>query len=88
MIRLVEGGGESGTEEEARGLVITPEQAHVRARLAELRAEHRALDAAVEALGEATASDQIQLMRLKKRKLQLKDQITHLEDQLTPDIIA
>lgn len=88
MIRLVEGGGEETPDDDARGVVIAPEQAHIRAKLAELRAEHRALDAAVEALRDAAASDQIQLMRLKKRKLQLKDQISHLEDQLTPDIIA
>ena len=58
------------------------------ARLVRLRQEHRDLDAAIEALRAAPASDQLQLARLKKRKLRLKDEIAILEDQLIPDIIA
>ena len=50
--------------------------------------EHRDLDAAIEALRATTAPDQLQLARLKKRKLRLKDEICVLEDQLIPDIIA
>jgi hypothetical protein len=53
-----------------------------------LREQHRDLDAAIEALGVQTAPDQLQLARLKKRKLLLKDEISMLEDQLIPDIIA
>lgn len=53
-----------------------------------LRREHRDLDEAIEALGERPAPDQLTLKRLKKRKLSLKDQITRIEDQLFPDIIA
>jgi hypothetical protein len=53
-----------------------------------LRQEHRDLDSAIDALAFAPASDQLQLARLKKRKLALKDQIAALEDQLIPDIIA
>jgi len=53
-----------------------------------LRQEHRDLDAAIDALIFAPASDQLQIARLKKRKLALKDQISSLEDQLIPDIIA
>lgn len=53
-----------------------------------LREQHRDLDAAIEALGIQTAPDQLQLARLKKRKLLLKDEIAMLEDQLIPDIIA
>ncbi|WP_294390879.1 DUF465 domain-containing protein [uncultured Sphingomonas sp.] len=53
-----------------------------------LRQEHRDLDAAIDALAFASASDQLQVARLKKRKLMLKDQIAALEDQLIPDIIA
>jgi hypothetical protein len=53
-----------------------------------LRQEHRDLDAAIDALIFAPASDQLQVARLKKRKLALKDQIASLEDQLIPDIIA
>jgi hypothetical protein len=58
------------------------------ARLVRLRMEHRDLDAAIEALRATTAPDQLQLARLKKRKLRLKDEICQLEDQLIPDIIA
>lgn len=53
-----------------------------------LRQEHRDLDMAIEAMGEAPATDQLALARLKKRKLRLRDEIALLEDQLIPDIIA
>ena len=52
-----------------------------------LREEHRALDAAIMALAQQSG-DALQLARLKKRKLALKDQIQWIEDRLTPDIIA
>jgi hypothetical protein len=58
------------------------------ARLAYLRMEHRDLDTAIEALRSTAGSDQLQLARLKKRKLRLKDEIAALEDMLIPDIIA
>lgn len=64
------------------------EEAVVRARLERLRSEHRDLDAATEALVAGGATDMLQLARLKKRKLRLKDEIALLEDQLVPDIIA
>ena len=57
-------------------------------RLIELRTEHRDLDAAVAALGGARPSDSLEVQRLKKRKLGLKDQIARLESLLYPDIIA
>ena len=57
-------------------------------RLVRLRQEHRDLDAAIEALRATPAPDQLQLARLKKRKLRLRDEIQLLEDQLIPDIIA
>ena len=53
-----------------------------------LREEHRDLDAAIEALHLVATVDQLQMQRLKKRKLVLRDRISYLEDQLTPDIIA
>lgn len=56
--------------------------------LVKLRDEHRALDTEIVALEGAIEADQLTVKRLKKRKLQLKDQITAVEDQLTPDIIA
>jgi hypothetical protein len=58
------------------------------AELARLREEHRDLDGAIEALAALSAGDQLQVQRLKKRKLVLRDRIGYLEDQLTPDIIA
>ncbi len=53
-----------------------------------LRQEHRDLDAAIDALMAVGAGDLLQLQRLKKRKLMLRDRIVFLEDALTPDIIA
>jgi hypothetical protein len=56
--------------------------------LARLQQEHRDLDAAIEALHQSPAPDLLRLQRLKKRKLQLRDRIAFIEDQITPDIIA
>ena len=56
--------------------------------LARLQQEHRDLDAAIEALHNVPGSDLLQVQRLKKRKLVLRDRIQFIEDQLTPDIIA
>jgi hypothetical protein len=64
------------------------DEAEQRARLAELKIEHLDLDAAVEALAAKPQPDQIQIARLKKKKLLLKDVIARLESRLTPDIIA
>jgi hypothetical protein len=63
------------------------EEQALRAKLLQLREEHRDLDAAIAAMTDMSA-DQLRLTRLKKRKLQLKDQITRIEDTLLPDIIA
>jgi len=62
--------------------------AQIAKRLEVLRVEHRDLDAALSALIAGGAADQMQLARLKKRKLRLRDEIVSLEDQLIPDIIA
>lgn len=64
------------------------EEAEFKAELSRLKQEHRDLDAAIEALEHLVAGDQLQIQRLKKRKLVLKDRVSFLEDQLTPDIIA
>jgi len=64
------------------------DQEEIRAEVERLRLEHRDLEAAIAALIAVGAPDQLQVQRLKKRKLQLKDRITFVEDQLTPDIIA
>ncbi|MHA7819349.1 MAG: YdcH family protein [Erythrobacter sp.] len=63
-------------------------EAELTKKLELLRTEHRDLDAAISALTEAGSSDQLQIARLKKRKLRLKDQIAIIEDTLLPDIIA
>jgi hypothetical protein len=64
------------------------EERQIRQELAELRQEHRDLDAAIDALVNGPLPDTIRLQRLKKRKLYLKDRIARLDDQLFPDIIA
>jgi hypothetical protein len=66
----------------------TDDENAVREELARLKEEHRDLDSAIEALERVPAGDRLQLQRLKKRKLALKDRISFLDDQLTPDIIA
>jgi hypothetical protein len=53
-----------------------------------LKAEHRRLDEEIEGLREAGSADQLEIARLKKRKLMLKDQIELLNDRIVPDIIA
>ena len=57
-------------------------------RLADLREEHRDLDQAIEQMADNPATDQLQLKRLKKRKLRLRDQITYWESRLIPDLDA
>ncbi len=71
------------------GMGMTEEEEQsLRTRLVQLSEEHRDLDVAILALNTSSISDQLQLTRLKKRKLQLKDQIAQIEDSLLPDIIA
>lgn len=65
---------------------MSPEE--IAQRLELLRVEHRDLDAAIIALGTTGVPDQLQLARLKKKKLRLRDEIAWCEDQLLPDIIA
>jgi hypothetical protein len=70
-------------------MAVTPEEEReLRDQLARLLQEHRDLDTAIEALQETPGSDLLQVQRLKKRKLYLRDRISFIEDQLTPDIIA
>jgi hypothetical protein len=64
------------------------ERALLQAELEHMREEHRDLDAAIEALTHHQTGDRLQIQRLKKRKLVLRDRIVFIEDQLTPDIIA
>jgi hypothetical protein len=64
------------------------EKTEIEARIIELQQEHRDLDGAIDALVEKTTFDQLQLQRMKKRKLALRDLIGRLEIELLPDIIA
>ena len=78
--------GETGDEKGLKRATMTEDE--MRRRLAALKQEHRDLDAAIAALTATGGPDQLQVARLKKRKLGLKDQIAQIEDYLTPDIIA
>ncbi|ALK07897.1 YdcH family protein [Blastochloris viridis] len=64
------------------------DESELRAQLSRLKQEHRDLDAAIAALEATAGFDRIQVQRLKKRKLLIKDRIGEIEDQLFPDIIA
>lgn len=68
--------------------VTKPDEVAARAKLTQLTQEHRDLDAAIEAMVLSGSSDLLALSRLKKRKLQLKDEITEINNALLPDIIA
>ena len=78
----MEGGAES-----AEAMNAEDEQ-QLKSELERLKQEHRDLDSAIDALTTVPGSDRLQVQRLKKRKLQLRDQIQRIEDQLFPDIIA
>ncbi len=67
---------------------MTKDFAEMTARLHELRQEHRDLDQAIERMADSASVDQLQLRRLKKRKLRLRDQIAWYESQLIPDLDA
>lgn len=64
------------------------EQEEIRRRLETLKSEHRDLDDVIARIAETAPCDQLQVKRLKKRKLVLKDQIERLQSKLVPDIIA
>ena len=66
----------------------TPDPEQLRHKLAMLKSEHRDLDDVIAHLSETRPFDQLQIQRMKKRKLVLKDQILRLEAELVPDIIA
>jgi hypothetical protein len=62
--------------------------ASIKDRIAQLRIEHRDLDDVINRLNDTSTQDELQLRRLKRRKLMLKDQISWLERQLSPDMPA
>ena len=68
--------------------VVGPNEVAARAKLTQLTQEHRDLDAAIDAMVATGSADLLALSRLKKRKLQLKDEITEINNGLLPDIIA
>ena len=67
---------------------MIPSITEMRVKLEELRSEHRDLDDVIQRLTETSPFNQLQIQRLKKRKLALKDQMIKLESKLLPDIIA
>lgn len=69
-------------------MIDDEEREQALSRLAELRVEHRDLDEIISRLGDDGQSNQLQIVRLKKRKLLLKDEISRVESTLVPDIIA
>ncbi len=69
-------------------MTVVDDQEALKARLADLKTEHRDLDIAIDALVDSGNFNTLQLQRLKKRKLILKDQIFVTENALLPDIIA
>lgn len=77
---------DAATGREREFIAVNEEE--LRKRLDVLRIEHRDLDAAIDALTGGGSTDQLQIARLKKRKLLLRDQISMVEDYLIPDIIA
>jgi hypothetical protein len=90
MLQLVEGSSvtQGAMAAESGESAQSEQMSDLTAELARLREEHRDLDAAIDALERSVAGDQLQIQRLKKRKLTLRDRISYIEDQLTPDIIA
>ena len=78
----MEGGAESAEAMNAE------DERQLKSELERLKQEHRDLDSAIDALTSVPGTDRLQVQRLKKRKLQLRDQIQRIEDQLFPDIIA
>lgn len=87
--RARETGRQAGDDHSKRALdMLRHNEREIREQLAKLRIEHRDLDNEIAELEASNAADQLLVSRLKKKKLKLKDQISALEDQLFPDIIA
>ena len=68
--------------------MIPTDPSDIARKLVELKLEHRDLDEVIARLSRDTATDQLQLVRLKKRKLRIKDMIAYLESKLIPDLDA
>ena len=85
-IKTGQGPGESPGDRKTK--VPLTEEDRLREQLEALRIEHRDLDDVIERMLHSATVDMIQIQRLKKRKLVLKDQITQIESRILPDIIA
>ena len=69
-------------------MLIDEDLEATKAKLAELHSVHRSLDKMISNLADSPVQDELELRRLKKQKLLLKDQISHLERRLIPDVTA
>ena len=78
----------NGNGDNIGGSIGDADRVALQQRIVALKMEHRDLDTAIERLELDTAHDELQLRRLKRRKLLLKDQIARLERQLDPDVLA
>lgn len=67
---------------------LSEEELALHARLKLLQVEHADLEASIEALGQMPVPDQLMIVRMKRKKLLLRDEITRIEDRILPDIIA
>ena len=76
------------TDSPAEARMFPEDPAAIARKLTELKIEHRDLDTAIARLAVDAGSDELQLTRLKKRKLKLKDMIAYLENKLIPDLDA
>jgi len=70
------------------GFIGDTERVELQQRIVALKLEHRDLDAAIHRMAEESSADQLQLTRMKRRKLLLKDQIAWLERRIDPDVPA
>lgn len=78
----------NGNDDNVGGSIGDADRVALQQRIVALKLEHRDLDTAIERLEADTGHDELQLRRLKRRKLLLKDQIARLERQLDPDVLA
>jgi hypothetical protein len=78
----------NGNDDNIGGSIGDADRVALQQRIVALKMEHRDLDTAIARLEVDTAHDELQLRRLKRRKLLLKDQIARLERQLDPDVLA
>ena len=78
----------NGNDDNIGGSIGDADRVALQQRIVALKMEHRDLDTAIERLAGDSAHDELQLRRLKRRKLLLKDQIARLERQLDPDVLA